>query len=141
MQLGASTPNQSEKSKMATSIKQIPEVEVNPASPEQNGATGAERNPSTTSEVKAPRVSRRKWLWVVVGVVAVMAVGIYGVPWVREMMNTVSTDDAYVNGDVTYVAPRVSGQVSRVVVSENNVVRKGDLLIELDSEPYQVQVN
>jgi membrane fusion protein (multidrug efflux system) len=56
-------------------------------------------------------------------------------------MNTVSTDDAYVNGNVTYVAPRVGGQVSRVLVSDNNVVHKGDLLIELDSEPYQVQVN
>ena len=38
-------------------------------------------------------------------------------------------------------APRVSGQVANVFVEDNNVVRKGDLLIELDSEPYQVQVN
>jgi membrane fusion protein (multidrug efflux system) len=57
------------------------------------------------------------------------------------MMTTISTDDAYVNGDVTYVAPRVSGQVANVFVKENNVVRKGDLLLELDAEPYQVQVN
>ena len=52
-----------------------------------------------------------------------------------------STDDAYVNGDVTYVAPRVNGQVARVLVADNNVVRKGELLLELDSEPYEVQVN
>ena len=52
-----------------------------------------------------------------------------------------STDDAYVNGHVTYVAPRVSGQVANVFVEENNVVRKGDLLVELDSEPYQVELN
>ena len=56
-------------------------------------------------------------------------------------MNTVSTDDAYVNGHVTYVAPRVPGQVARVLVSDNNRVRRGDLLVQLDREPYQVQLD
>ena len=57
------------------------------------------------------------------------------------MLDTVSTDDAYVNGHVTYVAPRVAGQVSRVLVDDNDRVRKGDLLVQLDREPYQVQVD
>ena len=56
------------------------------------------------------------------------------------MLNTVSTDDAYVNGHVTFVAPRVAGQVSRVLVDDNYRVKKGDLLVQLDKEPYQVQV-
>ena len=55
-------------------------------------------------------------------------------------MNSVSTDDAYVNGYVTFVAPRVPGQVKRVLVDDNNRVRKGDLLVQLDPEPYEVQV-
>ena len=54
--------------------------------------------------------------------------------------NTVSTDDAYVNGHVTFVAPRVSGQVMKVLVDDNQRVKKGDLLVQLDKEPYQVQV-
>jgi membrane fusion protein (multidrug efflux system) len=57
------------------------------------------------------------------------------------MLNTVSTDDAYVNGHVTYVAPRVAGQISRVLVDDNERVKKGDLLVQLDKEPYQVQVD
>ena len=57
------------------------------------------------------------------------------------MLETVSTDDAYVNGHVTYVAPRVAGQVSRVLVDDNDRVKKGDLLVQLDKEPYQVQVD
>jgi len=73
--------------------------------------------------------------------VAVVATCAAAVPWVQKALNTVSTDDAYVNGHVTYVAPRVSGQVANVFVEENNVVRKGDLLVELDSEPYQVELN
>ena len=57
------------------------------------------------------------------------------------MLDTVSTDDAYVNGHVTYVAPRVAGQVSHVLVDDNERVKKGDLLVQLDKEPYQVQVD
>jgi membrane fusion protein (multidrug efflux system) len=56
-------------------------------------------------------------------------------------LSTVSTDDAYVNGHVTLVAPRVAGTVARVLVDDNNRVRKGQLLMQLDKEPYQVQVN
>jgi membrane fusion protein (multidrug efflux system) len=56
-------------------------------------------------------------------------------------MNTVSTDDAYVNGHVTFIAPRVAGHVTTVLVDNNQRVKKGDLLVQLDKEPYQVQVN
>ena len=52
-------------------------------------------------------------------------------------LNTVSTDDAYVNGHVTFVAARVSGQVARVLVDDNNRVHKGDILAQLDKEPFQ----
>jgi membrane fusion protein (multidrug efflux system) len=57
------------------------------------------------------------------------------------MLDTVSTDDAYVSGHVTYVAPRVAGQVSDVLVDDNERVQKGDLLVQLDTEPYRVQVD
>ena len=63
-----------------------------------------------------------------------------GAPWIKETLNTVSTDDAYVNGHVTFVAARVPGQVSRVLVDDNHRVRTGDLLVELDREPYEVIV-
>jgi membrane fusion protein (multidrug efflux system) len=64
---------------------------------------------------------------------------IVAVPWILTILATVSTDDAYVNGHVTFVAPRVSGQVARVLVDDNNRVHKGDLLVQLDKEPLQVQ--
>ena len=64
----------------------------------------------------------------------------FGIPWVQTTLNTVSTDDAYVNGHVTFVAARVKGQVSRVLVDDNYRVRKGDLLVQLDKEPFQIAV-
>ncbi len=51
-----------------------------------------------------------------------------GIPRLIRAFNTVSTDDAYVNGYVTFVAPRVSGQVTRVLVDDDNRVKKGDVL-------------
>jgi membrane fusion protein (multidrug efflux system) len=66
---------------------------------------------------------------------------IMGIPWLHSILNTVSTEDAYVNGHVTFVAPRVGGQVARVLVDDNNRVRRGDLLVQLDKEPFDVQVH
>jgi membrane fusion protein, multidrug efflux system len=83
---------------------------------------------------------RRGLLWA--GAVAGLAFAGYALaPTVKTMVETVSTDDAYVNGHVTYVAPRVAGQVSRVLVDDNERVSKGDLLVQLDREPYQIQVD
>ncbi len=83
----------------------------------------------------------RRWVrWGVGGGIALVAL-VFGAPWVIETINTVSTDDAYVNGHVTFVAARVAGQVARVLVDDNNRVRKGELLVQLDREPFQVQVN
>ncbi|GAA4435962.1 efflux RND transporter periplasmic adaptor subunit [Bremerella cremea] len=63
-----------------------------------------------------------------------------GAPYAWLMWNTISTDDAYVDGHVTLVAPRVEGQVTKVFVDDNMQVQKGDVLFEIDPEPFQVQV-
>ena len=84
--------------------------------------------------------SKRRRVLIVAAIVVGILLLVFGVPRVIRAFNTVSTDDAYVNGYVTFVAPRVSGQVARVLVDNNNRVKKGDVLVELDPEPYQVQV-
>jgi membrane fusion protein (multidrug efflux system) len=97
--------------------------------------------PPLAAALPKPAHAKRSWVrWAIVGIVAVLALA-FGVPWLIEVLRTVSTDDAYVNGHVTFVAPRVAGQVSRVLVDDNNRVRRGDVLVQLDKEPYQVQVN
>ena len=80
---------------------------------------------------------RRRVLIGTLGILALGAALWFGVPWVRLTLSTETTDDAYVNDHVTFVAPRVSGQVSRVLVDDNNRVHKGDVLVELDKEPYR----
>jgi membrane fusion protein (multidrug efflux system) len=80
---------------------------------------------------------KRRLVIGVLGVLVLAAALIFGVPWIRLTLNTVSTDDAYVNGHVTFVAARVSGQIARVLVDDNNRVHKGDLLAQLDKEPFE----
>ena len=57
----------------------------------------------------------RRWLLAAGAVAALAVAGYFRVPWVRTVLSTVSTDDAYVNGHMTFVAPRVKGQVVRVL--------------------------
>jgi membrane fusion protein, multidrug efflux system len=83
---------------------------------------------------------KRRLLMGVLGVLVLAVALVFGIPWVRLTLNTVSTDDAYVNGHVTFVAARVGGQIARVLVDDNNRVRKGDVLAELDKEPYEDEV-
>ncbi|HUY87374.1 MAG TPA: HlyD family secretion protein [Pirellulales bacterium] len=72
--------------------------------------------------------------------IAVVAVGVFPLATaIQTALNTVSTDDAYVNGHVTFVAPRIAGQVSAVLVDDNMRVKRGNILVQLDKEPYQVQ--
>ena len=92
----------------------------------------------TKPTAKAP--SKRRRVFIVAAIAVAISLLVFGVPRIIRAFNTVSTDDAYVNGYVTFVAPRVSGQVARVLVDNNNRVKKGDVLLELDPEPYQVQV-
>jgi membrane fusion protein (multidrug efflux system) len=61
--------------------------------------------------------------------------------WGKQTLDTVTTDDAYVNSHVTFVAPRVSGQVIEVKVDDNKRVNQGDLLLRIDPKPFQVQVD
>ena len=110
------------------------------AHPDHQAADPATSPPSATPPAGPPSRRWRRWL-LIHGIIAGLAVtGYLLVPIVETMLNTVSTDDAYVNGHVTFVAPRVAGQVSRVLVDDNYRVKKGDLLVQLDKEPYQVQL-
>ncbi|WP_337173014.1 HlyD family secretion protein [Paludisphaera sp.] len=85
--------------------------------------------------------TRRRVVGAAAVALALAAAGWWAWPRAAEWFATVWTDDAYVESHVTLVAPRVPGQVVRVLVDDNHRVSKGDLLIELDREPYQERVD
>jgi membrane fusion protein (multidrug efflux system) len=92
------------------------------------------------AENKKGKTSKKRGLRTALIVIGAIIVVFVIIPKAFHAWHTVSTDDAYVNSYVTFVAPRVSGQVARVLVDNNNRVKKGAVLVELDPEPYRVQV-
>jgi membrane fusion protein (multidrug efflux system) len=111
----------------------MPTEKPTPQPPDQSIVPEAQPKPTT-------RPARKRRWRVIAAVLLLVAALLVGIPRILRALNTVSTDDAYVNGYVTFVAPRVSGQVARVLVDDNYRVKKGDVLVELDPEPFQVQV-
>jgi len=96
--------------------------------------------PASRSRFAGFFTGRKRKLRIAFGIVGVLVLIFVIIPRTFHAWNTVSTDDAYVNSYVTFVAPRVSDQVARVLVDDNNRVKKGDILVELDPEPFRVQV-
>lgn len=51
-----------------------------------------------------------------------------------------STDNAYIRGDVTSLAPKVAGYVTTVAVDDNQVVQVGDVLFQIDDRDYRARL-
>jgi membrane fusion protein (multidrug efflux system) len=66
----------------------------------------------------------------------VVAAATFGYRWWTVGRFMESTDDAYVGGDITVIAPKVSGFIARVAVTDNQTVHAGDVLVELDNRDY-----
>jgi hypothetical protein len=84
-----------------------------PQAPPSTGAAPPEK----------PKASRRRKMLLGALSLLILACALwFGIPWVQTALNTVSTDDAYVNSHVTFVAARVRGQVARVLVDDMTVM-------------------
>src|SRR5215470_5062440 len=115
----------------------MPEETSPSAAPNQRAIAAP---PATRSRFTGIFAGRKRKLPIAFGVIGAVIIVFVIIPRIFHAWRTVSTDDAYVNSYVTFVAPRVSGQVARVLVDDNNRVKKGDVLVELDPEPFRVQV-
>ncbi|HET9623454.1 MAG TPA: HlyD family secretion protein [Kofleriaceae bacterium] len=91
--------------------------------------------PGITASGKPPR--RRAPL--VFGGLLVVAAGVAGYIYFHRLGKE-STDDAQVEAHASSVAARISGQVKRVLVTDNQEVKAGDVLVELDDRDQQVKV-
>jgi membrane fusion protein (multidrug efflux system) len=87
------------------------------------------------TEPVAPKRSRRGIILVVLAVLAVAALGFW---WHSTYFE--DTDDAQVSGHLIQVSSRIQGTVAKVYVDENQIVRKGDPIADLDPRDFQVAV-
>jgi membrane fusion protein (multidrug efflux system) len=94
-------------------------------------------NVKQVDEPVAKAGSRRRALLLSIGAVAVIAAVIYGVRWWTVGRFIESTDDAYLQADSVTIAPKVSGYVAEVYVTDNQAVTVGQPLVRLDRRQYQ----
>ena len=89
--------------------------------------TTVRRRADESTEVAQPRSRRRGIIFVVVVVLVLVALGFW---WHSTYYE--DTDDAQINGHLIQISSRIAGQVIKVDVDENQVVKAGDAIAELD---------
>ena len=90
------------------------------------------------ADTKAAKSAKRKRLFLILGLVVLVAALGYGLYYWLVGRNAVSTDNAYVGADSAAVTPLTAAAVKRVLVMETQTVRAGQLLVELDDADAQV---
>ncbi len=94
------------------------------------GAKAAEAGPARSARSARPFIF---------GGVALVAAGA-GVAYYVHSSHYAETDDAQIDGNMSNVSPRVAGNVSSVAVVENQTVKEGDVLAEVDPADLQIAV-
>jgi len=84
-----------------------------------------------------PRLTKKRLALSGVALALVLGGGWYGHNWWTVGRFFESTDDAYVGGNITVIAPKVAGFVATLAVTDNQPVDAGDLLVRLDDRDYR----
>ena len=92
--------------------------------------------PVAVTDVPARRLGKRHAL-LGLGIAAGVAAAVWGAQWWTVGRFIESTDDAYVGADITAISPKVSGYITQVAVTDNQIVHTGDLLAQIDDRDYR----
>ncbi|MDE1157659.1 MAG: HlyD family secretion protein [Neorhizobium sp.] len=93
--------------------------------------------PSAASAPAAPAKKKRGFVLPIIAIAALAGVAWYGYDWWTVGRFMVSTDDAYIEGDIATISPKVTGYVAKVNVVANQQVKAGDVLATLDDGDYK----
>ena len=128
---------------VSTDFAETPRVPVSapplaqPARPNHAGRfeLNGETDLPTPGKSRKPALKRAA----LVALVAVAGIGAarFADDWWTTGRFIESTDDAYIGGDVTVIAPKVAGFISQIAVTDNQRVHAGDLLLKLDDRDYR----
>ncbi|TCL69579.1 HlyD family secretion protein [Rhizobium sp. BK251] len=133
-----------QKTNVARIVSDSAEAEV--AKPEAGASADAStadaRGPSAAPAAQAeapaaPQKKRRSLALPIIGLALLAGGAWYGYEWWTNGRFMVSTDDAYIQGDIAIISPKVTGYVAQVDVVANQKVKAGDVLVTLDNGDYQ----
>lgn len=120
----------------ATEGRSLEQQEARPAGEQiQRAPQGPDEGGERLKRPSSPRRKRavRLIILAVIVVAIIVAIPIYAYYSVR-----VSTDDAQVDGHIMPISPRISGTILNVLVNDNQSVKAGQELVELDPADYKV---
>jgi len=108
------------------------EVTISDKKPTHSHASPAV-TPASKKKKLHPLIARyKKPALIVAGIIALVVV----LDYAYDAFTHEETDDAYVTGHLNYIAPRINGAVTKVLVDDNQFVHEGDVLVELDPAEY-----
>lgn len=93
--------------------------------------------PATVEQTPAAKSGGKRRLLPILLLAALAGGAWYGYDWWTTGRFMVSTDDAYVEGDIATISPKVTGYVAKVDVVANQLVKAGDVLVTLDDGDYR----
>lgn len=106
--------------------------------PELKAASRERRSSQPVSKAPAKRRQFGRMFLILGALAALAAVGVY--LWVHSL-NRVSTDDAQVDGHIDPVSAKISGNVTDVLVDDNQEMKKGQVLVRIDPRDFQAKVD
>ena len=76
---------------------------------------------------------KRLYLFILIASITILMSVIF---WQRNYGKYISTDNAYIRGSITNISSRIEGYVSKVPGVLNTIVKKGDILVKFEEEPF-----
>jgi membrane fusion protein, multidrug efflux system len=114
-----------------------PETQLEPGTPSGDEQPAAVSPVPAAAQAVPPK--KRRSLVLPTVLVAILGGGVwYGYEWWTNGRFMVSTEDAYIEGDIAIISPKISGYVDKVNVDSNQIVHAGDPLVTLDAGDYQI---
>ena len=131
------------KKQVGSSEDPIANADATVASEISAGTSERERSETGESETQQPvkkkPLYRRPAFLIVAGVALVLGL-VFGLRYWIYARSHETTDDAFINGHIVQVSPKVSGYVARVYVKDNQQVKQGDLVAEIDARDYEAKL-
>lgn len=118
-----------------------PEIAERNRQPQEPPASEPTSKPAAPPEMSWERLNNHSRRFRPFIIIAAVVVAIGGVFFLRYLFSYESTEDAQIDGHLNSISTRVSGQVLKLLVEDNQYVKAGTPLVQIDPKDYQVALD
>jgi membrane fusion protein (multidrug efflux system) len=88
---------------------------------------------------KKPNLFQKPWVKIGIAIAVILLI-LGGIVWWLIARQYEDTDDAFIDTHIVHIAPQIAGQVTAVRINDNQLVKKGQMLVEIDSADAQARL-